>query len=577
MSPGRSRKLGRMNPYVPKRDPETDELYLPVRERGRDVLRNPLLNKGTAFPGEERDLFGLRGLLPARHTTTDLQMLRAYEAYRNNESDLAKHFFLARLQESNETLFFHVLAANLEEMTPIIYTPIVAEACASWSHGFRRTRGLYVTPGDRGRIDQVLRNARGEPAVIVVTDNERILGIGDQGVGGMGIPIGKLALYTLGAGIHPAACLPISLDVGTDNGDLLKDPLYVGWRAPRLRGDDYWTFVDEFVDAVLEVFPHALLQWEDFAKTTSFRHLETHRDRICSFNDDIQGTAAVSVAGLMGAMRLTGGRLRDQTIVLLGAGSAGVGISSLIADAMVEEGATSDDAHGRIYTLDSKGLVLQGRTGLDSHKRKFAVEPGRIASWGVHGDNIPLIEVVRRARPTVLFGVSGQAGVFTEEIVREMARHCERPVILPLSNPTSHAEAKPADLIAWTNGRAIVGTGSPFEDVIYDGRRFRIGQGNNVFIFPGVGLGAIVTKARRVTDGMFLAAAQALAGCLRDELLALGSVYPAIDEVRSVSRTVALAVANRAVAEDVAREPEKLEERIDAARWTPDYVPFRPI
>ncbi|MHC4451513.1 MAG: oxaloacetate-decarboxylating malate dehydrogenase, partial [Planctomycetota bacterium] len=300
-------------------------------------------------------------------------------------------------------------------------------------------------------------------------------------------------------------------------------------------------------------------------------------DQICSFNDDIQGTAAVSVAGLMGAMRLTGGKLSEQTIVLLGAGSAGVGISKLIADAMVEEGTSLAEARRRIYTLDSKGLVVQGRTGLDGHKRQFAVEPERIASWGVLGDNIPLRDVVRRARPSVLFGVSGQAGVFTEEVVREMAAHCARPVILPLSNPTSHAEAKPADLIAWTDGRAIVGTGSPFNDVIYSGRRFRIGQGNNVFIFPGVGLGAIVAQASRITDGMFLAAAQALAGCVRDELLELGSVYPAIDEVRAASRTVALAVAERAVADGVAGNPEGLAERIDAARWKPAYVPYRAI
>ncbi|MEM8884399.1 MAG: NAD-dependent malic enzyme [Planctomycetota bacterium] len=562
-----------MNPYVPQRDPETDELYLPVRARGRDVLRNPLLNKGTAFPEEERDTLGLRGLLPALGTDMDLQLARAYEAYGNNESDLAKHFFLSRLQESNETLFFRLLQEHLEEMTPIIYTPVVAEACASWSHGFRRTRGLYITPGDRGRMENVLRNTRGEPAVIVVTDNERILGIGDQGVGGMGIPIGKLALYTLGAGIHPAACLPVSLDFGTDNGDLLRDPLYVGWRQPRVRGDEYWSLVDEFVDAVKATYPHALLQWEDFAKSTSFRHLTTHRDRICSFNDDIQGTAAVSVAGLMGAMRLTGGRLRDQTIVLLGAGSAGVGISTLIADAMVEEGATAEEARRRIYTLDSKGLVVQGRTGLDEHKRQFAVEPERIASWGVLGDNIALEEVVRRAKPTVLFGVSGQAGAFSEEIVRLMARQCERPVILPLSNPTSHAEARPADLIAWTEGRAIVGTGSPFDDVIYNGRRFRIGQGNNVFIFPGVGLGAIAVKASRVTDGMFLAAAQALAGCLREDHLAMGSVYPAIEEVRAVSRVVAEAVAQRARDEGVARG----EADLDGMMWEPAYVPYRPV
>ncbi|MHC4954257.1 MAG: NAD-dependent malic enzyme [Planctomycetota bacterium] len=567
-----------MNRFVPQRDPETGKLFLPVRERGRDVVRNPLLNKGTAFPEAERDSLAIRGLLPARVTTLEVQQERAYEAFRTQSTDLDKYGFLARLQESNETLFFRLVLGNLEEMTPIIYTPVVAKACSTWSRGFRRTRGLFITPGDRGRMEQILGHARGEPDVIVVTDNERILGIGDQGVGGMGIPVGKLALYSLAGGIHPASCLPVSLDFGTDNGDLLRDPLYVGWRQPRIRGDEYWSLVDEFVDSVRKVYPHALLQWEDFAKGTSFRNLDTHRDRICSFNDDIQGTAAVSVAGLMGAMRLSGGRLRDQTIVLLGAGSAGVGISSLIADAMVEEGATREEAKRQIYTLDSKGLVVQGRTGLDEYKQKFAVEPERIASWGVVADNIPLLEVVRRARPTVLFGVSGQAGAFTEEVVRAMVRRdSERPVILPLSNPTSHAEATPADIIAWTGGRAIVGTGSPFADVIYDGRRHRIGQGNNVFIFPGVGLGAIACKASRVTDGMFLAAASALAGCVTDELLELSSVYPSIDDVRVAARTVALAVAKRAEEEGVARDPDDCEKRIDQTMWSPEYVEYRAI
>lgn len=567
-----------MNRYIPQRDEKTGELFVPVQERGLAVLRNPLLNKGTAFSDKERDEFELRGLLPARVTDMDVQEERAYTAYGGHSTDLEKYFFLSRLQDSNETLFFKLVLNHLEEMTPIIYTPVVAEACSSWSHGFRRTRGLFITPGDRGRIAKVLRHAPSDPAVIVVTDNERILGIGDQGVGGMGIPIGKLALYTLAGGIHPADCLPISLDVGTDNGDLLKDPLYVGWRQPRLRGDEYWTFVEEFVEAVVEVFPHALLQWEDFAKGTSFRNLDTWRDRLCSFNDDIQGTAAVSVAGLLGAMRLTNGRLRDQTIVLLGAGSAGVGISSLIADAMVEEGATREEAHRNIYTLDSKGLVVKGRTGLDSHKQKFAVEPERIASWGVVADNIPLIEVVRKARPTVLFGVSGQPGIFTEEVIRAMVRRdSERPVILPLSNPTSHAEAKPADIIQWTDGRAIVGTGSPFPDVIYNGRRHRIGQGNNVFIFPGVGLGAIVSKASRVTNGMFLAAARALAECVSDELLELSSVYPQIDDVRAASQRVAKAVAKKAVEEGIARDPEGCEERVESAMWSPEYVELRPV
>jgi malic enzyme len=452
----------------------------------------------------------------------------------------------------------------------------VADACRNWSRIFRRARGIYLSPDDKGRMEQLLRNVETEPRVIVVTDNERILGIGDQGVGGMGIPIGKLALYTVGAGIHPAHCLPVSLDVGTDNGDLLRDPLYIGYSQPRLRGEDYWNLVDEFVGALKTVYPHALLQWEDFGKGTSFRHLDTHRDTMCSFNDDIQGTAAVSVAGLMGATRLLGERLRDQTIVMLGAGSAGVGIARLIVDAMVEEGATPEQARARIYTLDSKGLVLQGRRGLDEFKKEFAVDPERIADWGPVGDKIPLLDVVRRAQPTVLFGVSGQAGAFDEQVVRLMAARVKRPIILPLSNPTANAEARPVDLIAWTEGRAIVGTGSPFDDVIYRGQRYRIGQGNNVFIFPGVGLGAIAVRARKITDGMFLAAAQALAACVSDELLELGSVYPAIRDVRAASLAVAVAVAKRAIADGVGDAAPDLEERIAAEMWDPAYLAYRP-
>jgi malic enzyme len=563
--------------YLPERDPATGELFLPVDVRGQALLRDPLLNKGTAFSDHERDVFGLRGLLPARVTSLGEQVPRAYEAYQQAADDPARNRMLSRLQDSNETLFFRLVLDHLEEMTPIIYTPVVAETCRNWSRVFRRTRGLYVTPGDRGRMDQVLRHSPVEPGVIVVTDNERILGIGDQGAGGLGIAIGKLALYTLGAGVHPARCLPISLDVGTDNGDLLRDPLYIGWRHPRLRGPEYWDLVDEFVRSVKRVYPEALLQWEDFGKGTSFRNLETHRDSLASFNDDIQGTAAVSVAGLMAAMRLVEGRLRDQRIVLLGAGSAGVGISRLIVDAMREEGATAEEAHSAIYTLDSKGLVVQGRPGLDDHKREFAVAPRRIADWGPTGDEIPLLTVVRHVKPTVLFGVSGKAGAFGEEVVREMAAHAERPIILPLSNPTSCAEARPVDLIRWTDGRAIVGTGSPFDDVLYRGRRYRIGQGNNVFIFPGVGLATLVTRARKVTDGMFLAAAKALAGCISGDLLDLGCVYPRIEDVRAASRAVAVAVARRAIEEGVAPPQGDLESRLEAAMWTPEYVPYRPV
>jgi malate dehydrogenase (oxaloacetate-decarboxylating) len=563
--------------YHPQIDPGTGEVFLAVAERGQALLRNPLLNKGTAFPESERDVFGLRGLVPPRVFTMEEQLPRVYQAYQEKKTDLERNIYLSSLQDRNETLFFRLVSDHLQEMTPIIYTPVVAEACRNWSRIFRRPRGLYITPEDRGRFDAVLRNAPAYPSVIVVTDNERILGIGDQGAGGMGIPIGKLALYTLGAGIHPARTLPISLDVGTDNEDLLRDPVYIGWRRPRLRGDAYWSFVDEFVDAVKRCFPDVLLQWEDFGKNTSFRHLETHRDRVCSFNDDIQGTAAVSVGGLLGAMRLLGQRLRDQTIVLLGAGSAGVGIARLVVDQMREEGATAAEARARIFTLDSQGLVVKGRPGLDQHKLEFAVEPERISGWGVRGDRIGLLDAVRHARPTVLFGVSGQGGAFTKDVIEEMARHVRRPIVLPLSNPTSCAEARPQDVIEWTDGRAIVATGSPFGDVRYGGRLRRIGQGNNVFVFPGVGLGSIVSGARKVTDGMFLAAAQALAGCLTEERLAMDCVYPGIDEVRRVSRAVALAVGERAARDGVAPGFPNLEKRIDAAMWTPVYFPYRPV
>jgi malic enzyme len=562
--------------YEPRTDPETGDRYRLVFLRGAELLRDPLLNKGTAFTEEEREAFGLRGLLPPRICTIEEQLPRVLEAYGTKDTDLGRHIYLTSLHDRNETLFYRLITEHMQEMTPIIYTPVVAEACRHWSHIFRRARGMYLTPGDRGRFDQVLRNSPVDPDVVVVTDNQRILGIGDQGAGGMGIPIGKLSLYTLGAGIHPARCLPISLDVGTDNEELLSDPVYIGWREPRLRGDPYWEFVEEFVQAVRRVFPHALLQWEDFGKGTSFRNLETYRDVLPSFNDDIQGTAAVSVAGLMGAMRILGEKLKDQTIVLLGAGSAGVGISRQIVSAMVEEGATPAEAHSRIYTLDSKGLVVQGRPGLDEHKREFAVEPERIAGWHIRGDHISFLEVVQNARPTVLFGVSGKPGVFTEEIVREMAKHAPRPIILPLSNPTANAEARPADLIPWTEGRALVATGSPFDDVVHEGRRFRIGQGNNMFIFPGVGLGAILSKARRVTDGMFLASAKALAGVVDRDLLEQGCVFPRIESVRDASRVVARAVAERAVAEEVAEPIPDLDERIEREMWVPRYFPYRP-
>ncbi|MFQ5518050.1 MAG: oxaloacetate-decarboxylating malate dehydrogenase, partial [Acidimicrobiia bacterium] len=408
------------------------------------------------------------------------------------------------------------------------------------------------------------------------TDNERILGIGDQGAGGMGIPIGKLAVYTVAAGIHPSLTVPISLDVGTNNQDLLDDPLYLGFREPRLRGDGYWALVDELVRAVTEVFPDALLQWEDFGNTTSFRHLDTYRDVLPSFNDDIQGTAAVIVAGMFAAMRRSEGKLGDQVVVIAGAGSAGSGIARQIIDTMVEEGVPREEVHRRVLLVDSKGLIAAGRTHLDGRKRALAADGELVRSWGVTADRIPLAQVVENARPSVLIGVSGNPGLITEPMVRTMAAHHREPLILPLSNPTRFAEAVPEDVIAWSGGRALVATGSPFDDVVYDGQRHCIGQANNVYVFPGVGLGVVAAKARRVTAGMFTVAARALADAVDDITLEAGGLYPPISEVRRVAHRVGCKVAEEAVRQGAANPIPDIEEAVDRVMWMPEYLPYRP-
>jgi len=514
--------------FTPAVDANTGEVYLPVAERGPRLLSNPLLNKGTAFTPDERAALGLRGLLPFHTSTMEEQLRRIRQQYDAKDTDLERHIYVAGLHDRNETLFYRMVLENLAEMLPVIYTPTVADACRYWSRIFRRARGIYVTPRDRGEVARVLRS-RGlrDAAVVVVTDNERILGIGDQGAGGMGIPIGKLAVYTVAAGIHPSLTVPISLDVGTNNQDLLDDPLYLGFREPRLRGDGYWALVDELVRAVTEVFPDALLQWEDFGNTTSFRHLDTYRDVLPSFNDDIQGTAAVIVAGMFAAMRRSEGKLGDQVVVIAGAGSAGSGIARQIIDTMVEEGVPREEVHRRVLLVDSKGLIAAGRTHLDGRKRALAADGELVTSWGVTADRIPLAQVVENARPSVLIGVSGNPGLITEPMVRTMAAHHREPLVLPLSNPTRFAEAVPEDVIAWSGGRALVATGSPFDDVVYDGQRHCIGQANNVYVFPGVGLGVVAAKARRVTAGMLTVAARALADAVDDIDLGGGRPLPA--------------------------------------------------
>jgi malate dehydrogenase (oxaloacetate-decarboxylating) len=545
--------------------------------RGPEVLEHPLLNKGSAFTEGERRSLGLLGLLPPHVSTPDEQLARAYENFQRKTSDLERYVFLASLQDRNETLFYMLLQRHLTEMMPIVYTPTVGEGCRSYSHIYRRPRGLFMSYPQLKEIDAILANAPVvDPDVIVVTDGERILGLGDLGVGGMGIPVGKLTLYTVCAGIHPATTLPILLDVGTNNDELLRDPLYLGWRHARVAGGSYDAFIDAFVQAVKRRFPRVLLQWEDFSKGNAARLLARYRDELCTFNDDIQGTGAVTLAGLLVAMRHRAERLSAQRIVILGAGSSAIGISDHVVSAMIAEGISEGHARARIWLVDSHGLVHDGRPSLESSKAPYARAAHELGVWNAAGP-IGLEDVVRRVHPTVLIGTSAQPGAFTERIVREMAAGVDRPIIFPLSNPTSRSEATPLDLLAWTDGRAIVATGSPFPDVHRDGHTTRIGQCNNAFVFPGVGLGVVASGARRVTNRMFVAAARALAEWSPASSEALDALYPPLAAARDVSRGIALAVAQQAQCDGVA-EPvplRVLEEKIDAKMWRPAYPTFQ--
>jgi malate dehydrogenase (oxaloacetate-decarboxylating) len=564
--------------FRPLTDTATGQMYLPIAKRGDALLNDEFLNKGDAFSHDERAMFGLCGMLPDHVATIDEQLLRVRVQFDSKIRDIDKNVYLNALMDRNETLFYRFVEDNLQEVVPIIYTPVVAKTCSHWSRIYRMAHGLYITPRDRGRIAELLLARPVEqPPVIVVTDNERILGIGDQGAGGMGIPIGKLALYTAAAGIHPSRCIPISIDVGTNNSELLEDPLYVGYREPRLRGQEYDDLIDEFVDAVRSVFPGALLQWEDFANRTSFDNLARHRKRITSFNDDIQGTAAMVVGGLIAATRSVGTPFSEHTVVIVGAGSAGHGIREQIALVMAADGMDIEDAKRKIYVLDSRGLVTSDRAILSGIKRDLATPVELVADWEDEENPYSLINVVTNVQPSVLIGVSGTPGLFTEEVIRAMAKNCDRPIVLPLSNPTSHTEVTPSNAIRWTDGRAIVATGSPFAPVEFDGEVHRVGQANNVFIFPGMGLGVITVKAREVTDGMFLAAARALADKTDPELVLLGQIFPNIDDVRDVSRSVAMAVARAAIDEGVADRMDDLEEAIDSEMWTAEYLPYRQV
>lgn len=514
---------------------------------GTALFHDPLLNKGTAFTKQEREAFGLCGLLPPRVANLEQQVARIMENFYKKPNALEKYIFMLSLEDRNETLFYRVVMDHLEEMMPIIYTPTVGQACQEFGHIFRRPRGLYISVNDRGRVHKLLQNWPHEDVrVIVVTDGERILGLGDQGANGMGIPVGKLSLYTACAGIDPAYTLPITLDVGTNNEALLNDPLYIGLPQRRVTGQAYDEFVEEFVTAVSEHFPHALIQFEDFGNHNAFRLLKKYRDQVCTFNDDIQGTAAVTLAGLYSALRLTGGQLKDQTILFLGAGEAGIGIADLIVTGMVEEGETAESARQKCWFVDSQGLVVKSRSNLAEHKLPYAHD---------HEFLPDLLSAIRAIKPTALIGVSGQGNTFTQPMVEAMAELNERPMIFALSNPTSKAECTAEQAYTWTNGRAIFASGSPFNPVTYNGQTFVPGQGNNSYIFPGVGLSVVACGAKHVTDEMFMAAAKALATTVTEADLAKGRIYPSLKRIREVSGVLATAVAEVAYAQGLATRP----------------------
>jgi len=553
---------------------ETDRL-------GTELLSHPLLNKGTAFSEDERDAFELHGLLPPHVGNLDEQVTRRLRALRACDNPLERYAFLRDLQDINETLFYALLVRHAAELLPLVYTPTVGEGCQRFSEIWRRPRGLFLSYPNRDRIAHILSSPRLDRVqVIVVSDGERILGLGDQGTGGMGIPIGKLSLYTACAGIHPERTLPIFLDVGTDNRERLADPLYLGWRSPRIRGQEYDDFVEGFITAVHARWPEVLLQWEDFANHNAGRLLGRYRDRLCSFNDDIQGTAAVAAGTLLSAIAVTGVPLVDQRVAILGAGSAGCGIAALLLRAMIDAGLSEPEARRRFFAVDQAGLLVDDMPDLRPAQLPFVQSRVAVAGWQLDDPgHIGLVDVARNARPTVLIGVSGQPGAFSEAAIRTMARHVERPVLFPLSNPTSRAEAVPDDLIRWTDGRALIGTGSPFGPVLWNGRQVPIAQTNNSYIFPGVGLGILAAKARRVTDAMFTAAARALAALSPARHDPHAPLLPPVHELRSVAIAVATAVALQAQHDGVAEHCSELElaARIGAQIWEPVYRPYRRI
>lgn len=555
-------------------------IYIPFA--GPALLEAPLLNKGSAFTQRERQQFNLEGLLPYNIETIEEQEARVYQQLCSFESSIDKHIYLRNIQDTNETAYFRLVTDHLTEIMPLIYTPTVGLACQQFSKIYRRKRGLFISYPDRDRIEDMLQNATKQNVkVIVVTDGERILGLGDQGIGGMGIPIGKLALYTACGGISPAYTLPVTLDVGTNNQALLDDSMYMGWRHPRITGDDYYQFVDEFIQAVKVRWPNVLLQFEDFAQDHATPLLERYRNQLCCFNDDIQGTAAVAVGTLMAACKAKGELLKDQRVVFAGAGSAGCGIADQIVKQMKADGASDAEARSRIFLISRDGLLQCGMPGLFDFQLPFCTPDEVVNNWSLthnRGDGpVNLLDTVINVKPTVLIGVSGQAGLFTKAVIESMQANCERPLILPLSNPTSQVEAQPVDILRWTSGKAMVATGSPFPPVDMGDQTFEIAQCNNSYIFPGIGLGVVTAKASRITDNMIMMASKALADASPVVQKGVGALLPPLDNIRSVSKVIAKTVILQAIADGVALPipVDLIDEKIEKNFWQPEYREYR--
>ncbi len=563
---------------MPQEHQEKRALYVPYA--GPALLETPLLNKGSAFNKAERIAFNLDGLLPHNIETIEEQVSRAYKQYTSFQNDLDKHIYLRNIQDTNETLFYRLVHDHLSKMMPIIYTPTVGKACEEFSNIYRRARGLFISYPDRDRIDDILQNAtKRNVKVIVATDGERILGLGDQGIGGMGIPIGKLSLYTACGGISPAYTLPVVLDAGTNNPQLLKDPMYMGWRNPRVTGEEYEQFVDAFIKAVKRRWPNVLLQFEDFAQKNAMPVLNRYKDELCCFNDDIQGTAAVTLGSLIAACQASGSKLSEKKVAFLGSGSAGCGIAEQIVAQMKAEGLSDAKARERIFMVDRFGLITDNMPNLVDFQRPLAQSLENLQDWTVAGENISLLEVMQNGKPDILIGVSGQPGLFTEEVIKTMHAHCERPIVFPLSNPTSRVEATPEEIINWTDGQALVATGSPFAPVEYKGKLFEIAQCNNSYIFPGIGLGVLACGAKRVTDAMLMASSRALAACSPLALDGNGALLPPLEEIQQVSRQIAKMVAKTAQLQGQALQisDAALDEAIEANFWTPEYRKYRRV